>query len=308
MTPRAPLPGRRAALPHARGRPPAARRRRDVRRGAAHALETRVAPDERHRIPLAMRCLLVEHPDGLVLIDTGAGQQGGRASSSTSTASRTRGSRARRSWRTRWRRPASCRPTCAGSSTPTCTSIMPAATPRIDPELESDPRRHVGPTFPNATYVVQRGELEFARHTNERTRASYLPPNFEPMAAAGRWQAARGRRRGAAGHLGPAHARARALPPGRAGAERRRDRGLHRRPDPDDARTCRCPGSWATTWSRSARSRASGRFSATRWPAGGGWCSSTIRGGVGVRWRREGGRWQERVEQVRRSPPERRRP
>jgi len=34
---------------------------------------------------------------------------------------------------------------------------------------------------------VQRDELEFARHTNERTRASYLPPNFEPIAAAGRW-------------------------------------------------------------------------------------------------------------------------
>jgi glyoxylase-like metal-dependent hydrolase (beta-lactamase superfamily II) len=35
---------------------------------------------------------------------------------------------------------------------------------------------------------VQRGELEFARHTNERTRASYLPHNFEPVAAANRWR------------------------------------------------------------------------------------------------------------------------
>jgi hypothetical protein len=34
--------------------------------------QTRVTPDERHRIPLAMRCLLIEHPDGLVLIDTPA--------------------------------------------------------------------------------------------------------------------------------------------------------------------------------------------------------------------------------------------
>ena len=44
------------------------------------------------------------------------------------------------------------------------------------------------PAFPNATYVVQRGELEFARTTNERTRASYLPANFEPIAAANRWR------------------------------------------------------------------------------------------------------------------------
>ena len=33
----------------------------------------RVEHDERHRIPLAMRCLLVEHPDGPVLIDSALG-------------------------------------------------------------------------------------------------------------------------------------------------------------------------------------------------------------------------------------------
>jgi glyoxylase-like metal-dependent hydrolase (beta-lactamase superfamily II) len=58
----------------------------------------------------------------------------------------------------------------------------------MDPELEDDPRRHVRPAFPNATYVVQRGELDFARNANERTRASYLPANFEPIAAAERWR------------------------------------------------------------------------------------------------------------------------
>ncbi len=35
------------------------------------------------------------------------------------------------------------------------------------------------PTFPNARYVVQRGELEHAQHPTERDRASYLPENFE---------------------------------------------------------------------------------------------------------------------------------
>jgi glyoxylase-like metal-dependent hydrolase (beta-lactamase superfamily II) len=39
---------------------------------------------------------------------------------------------------------------------------------------------------------VQQGELEFARRPNERTRASYLPPNFEPIAAAGRWRLVEG--------------------------------------------------------------------------------------------------------------------
>ncbi|MFL5507928.1 MAG: MBL fold metallo-hydrolase, partial [Gemmatimonadales bacterium] len=37
--------------------------------------ERAIQPDERNRIPLAMRCMLVEHPDGLVLIDTGAGDK-----------------------------------------------------------------------------------------------------------------------------------------------------------------------------------------------------------------------------------------
>jgi hypothetical protein len=35
----------------------------------------RVPHDERHRIQLAMRCLLVEHPDGLILIDTALGNK-----------------------------------------------------------------------------------------------------------------------------------------------------------------------------------------------------------------------------------------
>src|SRR6266850_2795159 len=35
----------------------------------------RAQPDERNRIPLAMRCLLIEHPDGLVLVDTALGDK-----------------------------------------------------------------------------------------------------------------------------------------------------------------------------------------------------------------------------------------
>ncbi|HKI86802.1 MAG TPA: MBL fold metallo-hydrolase, partial [Thermoanaerobaculia bacterium] len=46
--------------------------------------------------------------------------------------------------------------------------------------------------FPNATYVVQRRELEFATHTNERTAGSYLRENIEPVTAAGRWQLVEG--------------------------------------------------------------------------------------------------------------------
>lgn len=43
----------------------------------------------------------------------------------------------------------------------------------------------VVPTFPKATYIIQRGEWEAALNTNERTRATYLPENFLPLQAAG---------------------------------------------------------------------------------------------------------------------------
>lgn len=37
------------------------------------------------------------------------------------------------------------------------------------------------PAFPNARYIVQRGEWEAAAAPNERTRASYLPENILPL-------------------------------------------------------------------------------------------------------------------------------
>ena len=149
--------------------------------------KTRVPPDERNRIPLAMRCLLVEHPDGLVLIDTALGNKDERkfldiygvenagleGATQLEDALATAGFLPRD---VRWVINTHLHFDHAGGNT------------TLDPELEHDPRRHVRPTFPNATYVVQRAELEFARHTNERTRASYLPPNFEPIAAADRWR------------------------------------------------------------------------------------------------------------------------
>ncbi len=40
-------------------------------------------------------------------------------------------------------------------------------------------------TFPNARYIVQRGEFEHAMNPNERDRASYFPENYAPIEAAG---------------------------------------------------------------------------------------------------------------------------
>lgn len=149
--------------------------------------ERRITPDARHRIPLAMRCLLVEHPDGLVLVDSGLGNKEDPkfhdiyGISNAGAGGRTQLEDALRevghaSADIRWVINTHLHFDHAGGNTFEDQDANGVAVggPRL--------------TFPNATYVVQRGELEFARQTNERTRASYLPPNFEPVAEAGRWK------------------------------------------------------------------------------------------------------------------------
>jgi len=42
------------------------------------------------------------------------------------------------------------------------------------------------PTFPNAQYITQRGELEAAREGHPRVAVSYRPVNFEPLVESGR--------------------------------------------------------------------------------------------------------------------------
>ncbi len=147
----------------------------------------RVPHDDRHRILLALRCLLVEHPDGPVLIDTGLGNKEDRKfldiygveNDGLEGATQLEDALAVAGFLPRdvkWVINTHLHFDHAGGNT------------TLDPELEADPRRHVRPSYPNATYVVQKGELEFARKANERTRASYLPPNYEPIASANRWR------------------------------------------------------------------------------------------------------------------------
>ena len=149
--------------------------------------ERRIPADTRNRIPLGMRCLLIEHDVGLLLIDNGAGNKetakfldiygidnsGADGRTLLEDGLRSLGHR------------------------PEDIVVM------IDTHLHFD---HAGgntfrdadgrivPAFPNARYVVQRGEYEWAMHTNERTAASYFPPNYEPVREAGLLDLAEGDR------------------------------------------------------------------------------------------------------------------
>ncbi|MFY9270984.1 MAG: MBL fold metallo-hydrolase [Candidatus Manganitrophaceae bacterium] len=51
---------------------------------------------------------------------------------------------------------------------------------------QRDDHGHIHPTFPKATYFIQKGEWEFANHPNERTRGSYLLENYEVLPKQGR--------------------------------------------------------------------------------------------------------------------------
>ena len=132
----------------------------------------RAPPDDKNRIPLALRCLLIEHDDGLVLIDTGIGNKENDkfidiyGVENSGKHGRTRLEDALRELGhepddIRWVINTHLHFDHAGG------------------DNWLDPAGKTGLAFPKARYVVQKGELDFARHTNERTAGSYLAPNFQ---------------------------------------------------------------------------------------------------------------------------------
>lgn len=150
--------------------------------------EKRIPADARNRIPLALRCLLVETPERLVLVETGLGNKEGEKFRDIYGVDNA---------------------PSAGSSHPDrlLELVAEAGFRAEDVELVVNTHLHFdhagGNThrdaegrlrlsFPNARYAVQRGEWEWAHATNERTAASYLPDNYEPVMAAGRWELVEG--------------------------------------------------------------------------------------------------------------------
>jgi glyoxylase-like metal-dependent hydrolase (beta-lactamase superfamily II) len=152
--------------------------------------EKRIPADARNRIPLAMRSLLVETPDRLVLVETGLGNKEnekfldiyGVENAAT---------------------PGSGFPDrlqeaiAAVGFSPADVEVV------IDTHLHfdhaggntyADAEGQVRLSFPNARYVVQKGEWEWAHWSNERTSASYLGHNYDPVMEAGRLELVEGDR------------------------------------------------------------------------------------------------------------------
>jgi glyoxylase-like metal-dependent hydrolase (beta-lactamase superfamily II) len=141
----------------------------------------RIAPDDRNRITLAMRPLLIEHDDGLVLVDTGLGNKeadkfrdiygvenaGADGRTALEDALAELGHR------------------------PEEVKIVVDTHLHFDHAggntfiASDDPERRVQPTFPNARYVMHRREFEYATHANERTQGSYFEHNWRSVIEAG---------------------------------------------------------------------------------------------------------------------------
>ena len=133
--------------------------------------EKKMAPDARNRITLSMNCLLIKTAGKQILVETGAGD---KMSLKLRDIYGLDGPYLADGLRDYDLRPEDIDVVvnthlhfdhCGGNT-----------------RVEKD---KAVPVFPNARYVVQRGEFEHAMDPNERDRASYFPENYAPLKALG---------------------------------------------------------------------------------------------------------------------------
>ena len=143
--------------------------------------EKRIPADERNRIQLGMRCLLIEHVSGLVLIDTGAGNKEEKkfldiyGIENAGAHGRT------------WLEDG----LASIGVAPEDISIVINTHLHFDHaggNTYRDERGDLKLSFPKARYIVKRGEYDYATHTNERTSASYFERNFAPVVKAHKFE------------------------------------------------------------------------------------------------------------------------
>jgi len=131
--------------------------------------EKKAPPDERNRIRMAMRCVLLRGARTM-LIDAGSGDK--------MTSKQADIYRLERDFNLQHSLPA------AGVS-PEAIDVVLATHLHFDHAggfTERAPDGAVRPRFPRAQYIVRRGEFEDAMNPNERTRGSYFLENYKPLA------------------------------------------------------------------------------------------------------------------------------
>jgi glyoxylase-like metal-dependent hydrolase (beta-lactamase superfamily II) len=135
--------------------------------------EKKAPPDDRNRIQLAMRPLIVQAQWGRMLIDCGVGDKMDAKLADIYGLDR--------------RRHLDHALADAGLSAESFDFVL-ATHLHFDHFGGATKRESDGslkPRFPKATYFIRRAEWHDATHTHERNRASYLPDDFVPLEKAG---------------------------------------------------------------------------------------------------------------------------
>lgn len=163
-----------------------------------------VTPDAENRIPAETRCLLVESDAGLILVDTGHGDKmnaRGRARMGMGPENeRLIGDMASVGFRPE--------DVAMVLLTHFHGDHVGGATRFEGADGANGTNSALAPTFPNARYVGQRIDLADASWPNERTAATYLAENWEPLLAARRLEVVDGPQRLARGvrtQMAPGH-------------------------------------------------------------------------------------------------------
>jgi glyoxylase-like metal-dependent hydrolase (beta-lactamase superfamily II) len=137
----------------------------------------KLEPDDQNRVKLALRCLFVDGFGRRILIDTGIGDKWDSKSMGMFDIQPPEGGLAGELKR-------------KTGLTPDQITDVVLTHLHFDHAGGVTCRNEDGevvPTFPNALVHLQRRNLEWARKPNPKERASYLPDNFEPLAAADRF-------------------------------------------------------------------------------------------------------------------------
>jgi glyoxylase-like metal-dependent hydrolase (beta-lactamase superfamily II) len=143
--------------------------------------ERRIPADERNRIQLGMRCLVIEHASGVILIDTGAGNKEDQKFKDIYGVEN-EGANGRTLLEDGL---------TALGMTPDDVSIVINTHLHFDHAGGNTYRNESGEiavSFPKARYIVKRGEYDYAMHPNERTAASYFERNFMPVVKAHKFE------------------------------------------------------------------------------------------------------------------------
>jgi methylmalonyl-CoA epimerase len=134
--------------------------------------ERRLPPDDRHRIPLGMRPLLVRG-ERTLLIDAGCGDKMDSKSAAIYGLDR------------RYHLDHALADAGVGVGEIDLVLASHLHFDHIGGFTERGADGRLAPRFPNARYIAHGGEWHDATHPHERNRASYLPENFMPLHEAG---------------------------------------------------------------------------------------------------------------------------